>query len=63
MRDGKLSKSFRKKLEQNEYKLVRQKGDHLIYKRGGHTLSVPYQLNKMIERRLRKEVIQKYNII
>lgn len=63
MKDQKLSKAFRKKLEKNGYALVRTKGDHLIYKREGHTLSVPYSLNKMIERRLKKEIIQKYNVI
>lgn len=63
MRDEKLSKKFRKELEKNSYILVRTNGDHFIYKREGHTVSVPYGLNKMIEKRLRKEVISKFSIV
>lgn len=61
MREAKDSKSFQRELKKNGFKLVRTKGDHLIFQKDGYTVSVPYKLNLMIQRRLRKEIITRFH--
>lgn len=52
----KESKNFQKILKDKGYTLSRISGSHYIYTKGALTISVPYKLNSMIQRRLRKEI-------
>lgn len=46
---------FEQLLNKNGYELVRSKGSHFVYKKGGDTIVIPLRLNRMIGRRLIKE--------
>ena len=51
MKSIKASKNFQKTLKNNGYHLARICGSHYIYNKGALTISVPYKLNAMIEKR------------
>ncbi len=49
-------RQFKRVLENNGYKKIRVKGSHYIFKGNqGNTISVPKDLNRMIQFRLIKE--------
>ena len=48
------TQEFKRILMDNGFDLIRCKGDHYIYKRGGETAVVNKNLNKMVARRLIK---------
>lgn len=48
---------FTKEIERRGYRFQRCRGSHFIYSNNrGHTVSVNKDLNKMVERRLMKEI-------
>lgn len=58
--DGCISKTystreFERLLNDNGYKFIRQKGDHIIYRKENNTIVITKDLNKMVAKRLIKE--------
>lgn len=49
------SKEMKKLLQKNGYTLVRQKGDHCIFKNDNKTVVVNDNLNRMVCQRILKE--------
>lgn len=49
---------FEKELFDAGYVLDRVRGSHHVYKKGNHTISVNHHPNKMVLRRLRKELYE-----
>ena len=52
----KALREFEPLLRNNGYKLKRIKGSHYIYSNGKHTVAVNKDLNRMVKRRLVKEM-------
>ena len=49
------TKEVARLLTDNGYVFVRSRGDHFIYKKDGHTLTINSNINKMVARRVIKE--------
>ena len=52
----KALREFEPLLRNNGYKLKRIKGSHYIYSNGKHTVAVNKDLNRMVKKRLVKEM-------
>lgn len=49
--------AMQRRLRANGYEFVRQRGSHMIYRKGNSEIVVNLKLNKMVKRRLEREMI------
>jgi predicted RNA binding protein YcfA (HicA-like mRNA interferase family) len=55
-------RDFKRILEANGFVYARTSGDHVLLKRGGEHISVPYKSKGEISRPMTKRFIKEYNL-
>lgn len=48
--------AMQRRLKANGYEFVRQRGSHMIYRKGDHEVTVNLKLHKVVAKRLIKEI-------